>query len=416
MSLQINFKIYIDMKTQHLIYCLAIAVLFTACKKNDDGQSVQVKKEVFSGCAQKGPFVNGSSVTISELTESLDQTGKIYSTIIANNSGSFEQKNIELVSRYVELKADGYYFNEISGATSGGSITLYALTDIEDVNSANVNVLTHLEKPRVEYLVKQERMNFADAKKQAQQEILAIFGFESADVPFETLDLIIDAKLLAISCILQSYLSIGDMMELMANISADIKEDGKLDNMALGSKLMNSAYAIGFSLPAIRDNLTKKYAELGINANIPNFEGYIESFINSDLYPQTISINYPEKGAYGDNILSDHVTSVIISNNEPFVYYSMTVDVSEWLSLRILIKDVMVGGCFNFINWDGRTIQYEPIIINEFTVKESGKISDTDICFYCNPLSPPEYITIEYYENGATTPTKVKKLNVIVEE
>ena len=398
------------MKTQHFIYCLAvIVVLFTACKKDDNSSSV--KKEVFSGYAQKGPFVNGSAVTVVELSSNLSQTGKTYLTAISDNSGSFGLSNIEFVSRYVALKADGFYFNEISGQTSGAQMTLYALTDIEDMNSANVNVLTHLEKPRVEYLVQQQGMDFAAAKKQAQQEILAIFGFEPSETLFETLDLTLDAKLLAISCILQGYLSTGDMMELMADINTDITQDGKLDNMALGTKLMNNAYAVSFSFSVIRNNLTKKYVELGTDVSIPDFESYIESFIKSDLYPQTISINYPEKGAYGDNILSEHITSVIVRDNGPNVYYSMTADVSEWLNLKVLIKEDIRCSANNIINWNIRTIQYEPMI-EEFTVPESGRISDLDICF----LSFTDYITIEYYENGATTPTKVKKLNVIVEE
>ncbi|MDR2972268.1 MAG: hypothetical protein LBU83_10120, partial [Bacteroidales bacterium] len=283
------------MKTQHFFCYLAVlTICFTACKKTDDGQpqngQPQVKKEIFNGYAQKGPFVNGSSVTISELKENLDQTGKTYSSTISDNLGSFEQKNIELVSCYVALKADGFYFNEISGETSGAPMTLYALTDIEAVNSANVNVLTHLEKPRVEYLVKQQRMNFSAAKKQAQREVLAIFGFEPSETSSEALDLTADAKLLAISCILQGYLSTGDMMQLMADINADIKEDGKLDNMVLGSKLMNNAHSVNLSIATIRENLTKKYAELGINITIPDFESYVQSFIDSDLYPLTTSI------------------------------------------------------------------------------------------------------------------------------
>ena len=391
------------MKTQHFFYGLAvIAVLFTTCKKSDDEQ-IQVKKEIFSGYAQKGPFINGSSVTISELKENLDQTGKTYSTTISNNSGSFEQKNMELVSNYVELKVDGFYFNEISGQTSVAPMTLYALADIKDVTSANVNVLTHLEKPRVEYLVKQKGMDFSAAKKQAQREVLAIFGFEPEEKPFETLDLTVDAKLLAVSCILQGYLSTGDMMELMANINADIKEDGKLDNMALGSKLINNAFSVNISISAIRNNLTKKYAELGINVTIPDFESYIKAFINSELYPQTISINYPKTGLHGINILSDEVTEV-----DGNFRGSMRAEVPLGLNLKIVLS----GGTWYYealpnapINWTVSGYN-DDTQSQKFTVTESGKISDLKFVIF----DTPSYITIEYYENGDTTPTKTKRL------
>jgi hypothetical protein len=416
------------MKPQHfLIVLAALAICFTACKKTDDGQSVQVKKEFFRGYAQKGPFVNGSSITISELKENLDQTGKTYSTTISDNLGSFEQKNIELVSRYVELKADGFYFNEISGQTSGAQITLYALMDIEALSSANVNVLTHLEKPRVEYLVKQGS-SFSAAKQQAQREVLAIFGFEPSETSSETLDLTADTKLLAISCILQGYLSTGDMMELMANITADIKQDGKLDNMVLGSKLMNNAYAVSLSLLKVRDNLTKKYTELGINVTIPDFENYVQSFIDSDLYPLTVSINYPATGEGGDNILSDHVIELITSRGPDGCSYSMTADVPEGMSLKIILK----GGFYASwaysmdsppVNWTMGSLDYDPetgIQTQIFTVKESGKPNDW-VLFAHDPfdeygqtqITDKSYIMVEYYENGATTPTKTKTMKVI---
>jgi len=404
------------MKTQHLFIVLAvIVVLFTACKKDDNSSSV--KKEAFNGYAQKGPFVNGSSITISELTASLDQTGKIYQTIIANNSGGFEQKNLELVSRYVELKSDGFYFNEISGQISVAPMTLYALADIEDINSVNVNVLTHLEKPRVEYLVKQERMSFAEAKKQAQQEVLAIFGFEPQAMRSEELDLTVDAQLLAVSCILQGGLSTGDIMELMANINADIKEDGKLDNTDLGTKLRKNAVSIIFSFSTIRDNLTKKYTELGVSVDIPDFESYIQAFVSSDLYPPTGFITYPASSNWEwDNILSDHVTEV-----KPSLFpdhdnsYTMTANIPEGQFVKIMLK----GGYWSRMATNWYETGYDAINkTQEFTAIGNGQNCDASILFFNGTLDDngEEYITIEYYENGATTPTKVKKLMLIPQD
>jgi len=411
------------MKTRHFIYCVAvIAVLFSACRKIDNGQnggeSPQVRKAIFSGYAQKGPFTTGSSIMISELKSNLDQTGKVYSTTISDNLGSFEQKNIELISQFMELKADGFYFNEIQGQISLAPMTLYALADIETVNSANVNVLTHLEKPRVEYLVKQERKSFAAAKKQAQKEVLAIFGFEPSETSFEALDLTSDAKLLAVSCILQGYLSTGNMMELMGDISSDIKQDGKLDNMTLGSKLMNNAYSVNLLGSTIRENLIKKYDELGMSVNISDFESHIEKFIKSDLYPLTVSITYPATGKYGENILSDNVIEVNVETfNEPKepCFYSLKADVPKGLSLKIVLKDGNWGYQITSpVNWDITTYDINNKT-QKFTMKESGNPNDLAILFFNGTLSDDghEYITIEYYENGAKTPTKVKKMKLI---
>ena len=410
------------MKPQHFIYCIAIvAVLFTACKKNDDGQPQnelpQVKKELFSGYAQKGPFVNGSSITVVELNDNLEQTGKTYSTTITDNSGSFELNNMELVSRYVELKADGFYFNEVAGKISVASITLYALADIEDVNSVNVNVLTHLEKPRVEYLVKQGRMDFAAAKQQAQQEVLAIFGFEPQEISFEALDLTIDAKLLAISCILQGTLSTGDMMELMADINTDMKQDGTLDNTALGEKLRKNAISISLSAATIRNNLTKKYAELDAKVTIPDFESYIELFVNSGLYPLAGTITYPTAGFYDNqNILSDQITEVRFHDTQyNFHRYYVVADVPEGLGVRIVLK----GGEWNLIGGWYRT-EYDAVNkIQELITTGGGETYTGEIYFFDGALEADgqKYITIEYYENGAiTAPTKTKKMLFIPAE
>jgi hypothetical protein len=393
------------MKTKHVYFLAVVIFILAACNKDEN---LQVKKEIFTGYAQKGPFVNGSSVTIAELDKQLDQTGKTYLTTISDNSGSFEKKNIELISNYVELKVDGYYFNEVAGKTSTGTLTLNALADVSSANSANVNVLTHLEKPRVEYLVKQG-MNFSLAKQQAQAEVLAIFGFAPSTTSFETMNLTDDAALLAVSCIMQSYLSTGDMMELMANISADIKTDGKLDNMVLGSKLINNAFAVSIMLSEIRDNLTNKYAQLGINIAIPDFESYIESFLNSNLYPQTSFITYPASGSHGSNILSEAVTTI-----KGGAHYSMKADVPDGHSLKIILKNSASWASWSIqmspdgpVNWEISSYD-ENNRRQTFTVIESGK--PNDLKFITEYVPNGEYITVEYYENGATSPTKTRTL------
>jgi hypothetical protein len=395
------------MKLQNFFYYLAICLfLFSACKKTET--ETPINKEFFKGYAQKGPFVNGSSITIAELNTRLSQTGKTYHSTISDNSGSFELQNLELASQYIELKADGYYFNEISGQTSSGTLTLYALVDIEDVNAANVNIITHLEKPRVEYLVKQQGMSFAAAKKQAQKDVLAIFGFQQEENLSEALNLTNNAVLLAISCILQGYISTGDMMELTADIIADIKQDGKLDNSALGSKLMNNAFAISNSLSAIRSNITKKYTDLGASVMIPNFESYIQSFLNSELYPQTVSITYPATGANDKkNILSDDITEV-----SKDITYSMKADVPKGFSLKVVIKDgLWFYESFSPDNWS-ITTYIDDTQSQIFTIKESGKSSDLSILFSTGTLdeNSQTYVTVQYFENGATTPAKEKRL------
>jgi len=421
------------MQTKHSFYYLAVlAMLFTACKSDD----LKVKKDVFGGYAQKGPFVNGSSVTISELNANLDQTGRVYSTNIVDNSGRFEQKNIELISSYVELKADGFYFNEIWGVTSISPITLYALADVKDINSVNINVLTHLEKPRVEYLVKQEGKSFSEAKKQAQGEVLAIFGFEPSAASSEVLNLTDNAALLAISCILQGNLSTGDIMELMADIAADIRTDGALDNTMVRTRLIYNAYTISSSLSNIRNNLTVKYVEFGKHSAISDFESSIRSFLDrflddklladfSDnsgywddgLYPNR-DIIYPTIGTRGWTNLLQYDLSYVKNYSYETVWYSMRVNIKEGHSLKIILK----GGTWTLstenppVNWNVSPYDY----VNKS--QEFNAVGDTkcelELQFESGTLDENGklYITVEYYENGSTTPTKVKKMELHISQ
>ncbi|MFT3751646.1 MAG: hypothetical protein QM800_01830 [Paludibacter sp.] len=398
------------MKTKLFSLLIAIAVLcFTSCDLVTELQKNEsITKETFSGYVQKGPFVNGSAVTISELDKDLNQTGRSYSTTVAGNTGSFEQKKIELVSSYVQLKADGYYFNEVTGESSSGQLTLYALTDISEVNSANINVLTHLERSRVEYLVQQGGLTFATAKKQAQQEVLAIFSLAMpTDSTSESLNLSAigdnNAMLLAISCILQGVLTTGDMSELMGNIIADIKTDGKLDNTSLGSALIDNARLI--DLAKVRTNLQTKYTQLGmVDIVIPDFEKYVREFIAKTTYTPSKVITYPTNGSYGPNILSDSVTAIGAGSNN---HCSMKANLPTGTSLKIIIK----GGDWFYValpaptNWTVNAYNFTTKT-QEFTVTESNKANDINMYFLAGN------ITIEYYENGATTPTRTKQLIV----
>lgn len=267
-----------------VLLILAIMFFINSCKKDDDGNNIpKIVKEKVSGYVQKGPYINGTSIFMSELDGSLNQTGNIFTTQIVDNKGTFEISNIELSSQYVEFKADGFYFDEVKGEKSIAPLTLYALSDITDKTTINVNILTHLEKSRVEYLIGQE-VPFTEAKDSAQKEILAMFGFKNNEIAnSEALDISIDnednAILLAISVILQGNNSVADLTEILANISTDLREDGILNNEIIRSSFYNVTQTI--NLVSVRGNLEARYENLGVTATIPDFEQKINSFLIS---------------------------------------------------------------------------------------------------------------------------------------
>ncbi len=298
---------------------LILFIIFTySCQKSED--EFKIKKDKISGYVQKGPYINGTSIQMFEMDSSLTQTGKVFNTQISSNRGSFEISDIELTSQYVEFLARGYYFNEIIGAISPSELTLYALSDITDITTVNVNMLTHLEKSRVEYLVS-NNSTFANAKDTAQKEILAIFGFQLNEMDnSETLDISVNknenAILLAISLILQANRSVGDLSELLAIFIADIHQDGELNSDNIKSQLRNSALEL--NLATIRLNLENRFGELGISPSIPNFEQYINVFLEftGGLFPiasTQVATNITTTGATLSGIVNANDISTMVT-------------------------------------------------------------------------------------------------------
>ncbi|WPP52726.1 Kelch repeat-containing protein [Catalinimonas niigatensis] len=269
-----------------LFYTGLALVLVFSCREDDEVVNtppVAVDSTLtvdLSGYVQKGPFINGTAITISELDKKLVTTGKNFTTQIADNKGSFSLKGVKLKSNFVQLQADGFYFDEVKGEKSAAQLTLFALSDVEDVSSINANLLSHMERSRVIYLMQEKGQSFAEAKQQAQAEILAVFGIAKEEMQqSELLDISQDgddnAILLAISAVLQANNTVAELSELVANIITDLREDGVLNSQSNKDKIREQGKML--NLPQIRLNLEKRYEELGVEASIPNFEQYIDS-------------------------------------------------------------------------------------------------------------------------------------------
>ena len=305
------------MKKYLFLLCI---VVFTSCDNTTEPKDNKFSVEIaLSGAIQKGPFLNGTSVQITELENDLTPTGKNFSSQIENNAGIFQLPTIEYSSQYVELKADGYYFNEIDGNASSSPITLYALSDITNRISVNVNLFTTLERPRVKYLIGQG-LEFAQAKDSIYKDILRAFNF-----PIESIvnpeDLNIsdegeeNAKLLAISLILQGDRSEAELSELISNISFDLQEDGEINRNSTTTNLFKGVNAIDTAI--VRDNLLSRYDELGISAVISDFEKYIEMFLHQQ---NDINITYYRTISCDGEALSS--IDVSVSGGEPPYQFS----------------------------------------------------------------------------------------------
>ena len=127
-------------------------------------------------------------------------------------------------------------------------------------------------------------------------------------------------------------------------------------------------------------------------------------------------IIYPTNGKYGlKNILADGFVEAI-ATSEKRVEYSVNADLSVGnSSLKIVIKTKREKAAEGY-EWGGISgSSLENWLVsgydndlksNTFTVYESGKTANATVIFYSNCI-------IEYYENGATMPTKVKEIKVM---
>ncbi len=265
---------------KNLLFSLLIGVIsllcFISCSSDDDSLG-NVSIDSVKGLVEKGPFVSGSSVSIYELDNNLNATGRVFEAK-TDNKGAFSiNTSTSLVSKYVKLSVNGFYFNEYTGRLSDAPISLEAISSIDNVDKANVNVniLTHLEMPRVMNLVSSGK-NFKEAKQQAQKELLNAFLITNQPITPEETSITANNTsaniLIAISSILLNERSDAQFTEFMSSLRNDLS-DGTI-TQDTKNKIAKSS--LGLSYTNIKENIKKRYEELGETVEVGNFEFFID--------------------------------------------------------------------------------------------------------------------------------------------
>lgn len=249
---------------------------------SEETQIIAIEDRTVAGVSQKGPFLQGSSITVQELdgatlveSGKLYQTGKSFKGKIASDTGTFLIKDISLKSQFALLETEGFYRNEVTGEVSKSQITLNALVDLSERETANINLLTHLEYERVIELVGAGE-TIASAKKKAESEVFKAFGIEVDNASAEDLDIFAkgddNAALLAISILMQGNLSEGELSNRLAGFASDIEKDGSWDDEVTKTDIAD--WASTADLAAIRANI--RSWELG--KDVPAFEKFFKRF------------------------------------------------------------------------------------------------------------------------------------------
>ena len=276
------------MKRGAALGMLAVCAMFWACSddESDDfvggasGDMGIVAKDI-AGLAQKGPFVKGSKVTVQGIDcKTLELTDEIFEGKIGSDKGDFAFDDVTLSSTCALFEVSGIYRNEITGNTTSESVTLFALSDLKNREHVNVNMLTDLECKRVLYLVTEKGKKFADAKKQAEKEVLAAFGIagdfdNSEDLTiYESGDG--NAALLAVSVLMQAGTDVPGLEKRMDGFKDSFAEAGKWDDDK--TKAAIEEWQVAATADGTLDSIRKNVERLGYADEVPAFEKYIEVF------------------------------------------------------------------------------------------------------------------------------------------
>ena len=285
--------------------------MLQSCSSNDDLDGYTPTNFNVGGKVEKGPFVRGTAIQMQPLDADLDETGESFTSTITDNEGTFTFGSKLLKSPYVKLSASGYYFNEVTGELSKGTLALNAVANLQNAADVNLNILSQLKYQRVMDLVAKDGKSFKEANNQAQEEVLKTFGLEKyakTDVNHFSITSGTDeaAALIAVSSLILYNRSEAQITEYLSQLSEEFAEDG---NFSETTKLQirKDMFSLESKLPQIAENIKKRYQEMGKEVAVKNLIYYFDwdgdGTAGNEIAPEnhpvsleTNNINVPMEG------------------------------------------------------------------------------------------------------------------------
>ncbi len=269
-------------RVKYLLGSVLLVGIISSCSKSDESpldEPFTPQTYDVQGKVEKGPFVSGSEITIQPMDAQLQVLGSMFNTSITDNLGNFVLGNKEFSSPYAEIIANGYFFNEVKGNLSNGTLTLRALVDLKDNTTVNVNVLTHLKYARIKNLVASGK-RFDEANTQSQKELLDAFGLSSyAKKDVSSFSIIAgtdeSAALIAISSLLLMDRTEAALTEYLSKLSVDFGKDGKFSD-EIQTQIESDKKELVNYLQDIRENIIERYGNLGITVDVKDLSYYID--------------------------------------------------------------------------------------------------------------------------------------------
>lgn len=283
--------------------CIALLCFLASCSEEEKGGDIFTPTNYsVKGKVEKGPFIKGSTITLQPLDAKMNSLGTSFPGTIVDNEGTFDMGTVELNAPYALLTTNGYFYNELSGRLSDGTITLQAIVDLKDHSTVNVNLLTHLAKERIKVLIA-NGASFHDANKQAQKELLTNFGLQKyaeKDVAQFSITAGTNeaAALLVVSAGMLYDRSEAELTEYLAQLSLDFTANGKFTDEQI-KEYRKVTRGLNFS--RITEQLKERYNELGKEISIKDLKYFVD---------------YDGNGIAGDEFNPDEPTDLAFEQME----------------------------------------------------------------------------------------------------
>lgn len=367
------------------------------------------------GKIEKGGFTKGSLINFFEMDSTLTQTGRSFNTTITDNFGSFDMKVKNLKGKISRVVTDGFFFNEVSGKNSNSRITLTGLVKVDSSETLNINVLTHIERPRVEYLIK-NGMSFKNAKAQAVTEVLDAFGITNPGINrSEKINLIGSAKrnnvLLAVSTLLVGFRSESQLTELLTDIAEDFKTDGLMNDVSIGNEIESHLYYLDTSavINHVKDKYTPVYPDSITNKlNL----SYIKTFQTNTSFTRANSlIEYPTGSTTTYN--AANILNGVAPPTNIFEVAANIKNSNLALRVEITVEDPVSLSSYSLSQLLGTNKNWQitaPSTIKAILTTNVSGLSTVTFTLGTSPKASTK-ITIRYFEGNLTTPTKTTVLS-----
>ena len=326
---------------------LAMLLVLVACEGSGTGDSpFKPQNYTVSGKVEKGPFVSGSTITMQLLDNTMQPMGSMFNTTILDDEGNFTFGSKQFDTPYADLSANGYFFNEVRGELSAGTLNLRAIVDISDATTINVNILTHIKYQRVLNLVASGK-SFKEANQQAQKELFDAFGCQQfADVDASRFSIIGgDDKagaLIAISSLLLIERSEAELTEYLARLCREFAAEGTF-SAATQEIIREDIAELSYRLEDIARHIISRYADLGMTVEVPDLKKYLDwdgdgiPGNEENLTPEVVVPETTIENLYHPSEVNANGVPVLGSEGSAIVA-SMAVDLAKSMSAFNLMQ------------------------------------------------------------------------------